>query len=710
LLGYWDTVADRLFKIRHCMNIEGVVRQLPLFEPPIDPALLVRAAARGVDLGSVLSDLNSPAPFYRFTHMLQKALDLCVELKNLGSQFLQALEKRDAEHLALLRQKHESSVLTMARVTREKQIDEAQAGLDALRTQRKGLVVKYQHFLGLLGAEAGSEPKEGADIPMLSARRKSSATGGAHLIDEETGELDSSHSARDWQVRVATTEMLAGTLHYIPNFVIKTAPFCVGTQIEIGGRHIGPAIGAIVRFQKNKGDQDSYDSTHFRRMAEHARREQQWVLEANLAGQEIMHVDKQIIGLDIRVAVAKNELRTHDKQIENAAATEEFLRTKFTNEELYAWMQGQTSELFFRTYQLAYDLAKKAQRSFDLELGLPGSDFIQFGAWDGLRKGLLSGERLALQLRQLDRAWHERNKRELEITRHVSLSQIDPQAFIRLKATGTCEFEVPEALFDLDFPGHYFRRLRTVAVSIPCVVGPYTSVSATLTLLSHRVRTDGNAAVAYPEKPGEDETRFRRDFIPLQSVAISGGSNDSGVFELSLRDERYLPFEGAGAISRWRLQFPQCDPKDAAKSFAQFDFDSISDVIMHLRYTARDGGEALAGKVRDSLRQTLNQLQTLQDEQGLFRLFSVRHEFPDAWLHTRAAGEPLTLQIRKERLPYFVQGRKVTVQSAFLLDGAGKVTELAEPELVPAQNLWNVQVTPAVSATDVLILIIYTIG
>ena len=35
LLGYWDTVADRLFKIRHCMNIEGVVRQLPLFEPPI---------------------------------------------------------------------------------------------------------------------------------------------------------------------------------------------------------------------------------------------------------------------------------------------------------------------------------------------------------------------------------------------------------------------------------------------------------------------------------------------------------------------------------------------------------------------------------------------------------------------------------------------------------------------------------------------------
>src|SRR5262249_41710891 len=37
LLGYWDTVADRLFKIRNCMNIQGVVRPLALFDPPIDP-------------------------------------------------------------------------------------------------------------------------------------------------------------------------------------------------------------------------------------------------------------------------------------------------------------------------------------------------------------------------------------------------------------------------------------------------------------------------------------------------------------------------------------------------------------------------------------------------------------------------------------------------------------------------------------------------
>jgi hypothetical protein len=59
---YCDVVADRLFKIRNCMNIEGVVRELPLFEPPIDPALLVRARAMGLDLATVLDELSAPSP------------------------------------------------------------------------------------------------------------------------------------------------------------------------------------------------------------------------------------------------------------------------------------------------------------------------------------------------------------------------------------------------------------------------------------------------------------------------------------------------------------------------------------------------------------------------------------------------------------------------------------------------------------------------
>ncbi|MBK8939089.1 MAG: hypothetical protein IPM79_16035 [Polyangiaceae bacterium] len=104
LLGSWDLIADRLFKIRHCRNLEGVARSLPLFEPPIDPALLVRAAAAGLDLGSVVADLRAGAPFFRFSVLYAKAVDLAGHVASLGNAALAVLERRDAEELARLRQ------------------------------------------------------------------------------------------------------------------------------------------------------------------------------------------------------------------------------------------------------------------------------------------------------------------------------------------------------------------------------------------------------------------------------------------------------------------------------------------------------------------------------------------------------------------------------------------------------------------------------
>ena len=52
MLAYWDRIAERLFNIRHCRNIDGVERSLALFAPPIDPGMLVRAAASGLDISA----------------------------------------------------------------------------------------------------------------------------------------------------------------------------------------------------------------------------------------------------------------------------------------------------------------------------------------------------------------------------------------------------------------------------------------------------------------------------------------------------------------------------------------------------------------------------------------------------------------------------------------------------------------------------------
>ena len=212
---------------------------------------------------------------------------------------------------------------------------------------------------------------------------------------------------------------------------------------------------------------------------------------------------------------------------------------------------------------------------------------------------------------------------------------------------------LPEAPFDMDGPGHYFRRIKTVALSIPCVTDPYTSVNCTLTLLKSSIRkTQVLRDGVYAREDAEDD-RFNDYFDSLQSIVTSSAQNDSGLFEPSLRDERYLPFEGAGVISEWRLELP--------KEFKQFDYDTISDMVLHVRYTARDGGSTLKDDAVKELGQAINEI----GKKGLMRLFSARHEFPTSWYQfLNAPGgqeQDLTLDIAKERFPFFAQGMTITI-------------------------------------------------
>jgi Tc toxin complex TcA C-terminal TcB-binding domain len=69
-------------------------------------------------------------------------------------------------------------------------------------------------------------------------------------------------------------------------------------------------------------------------------------------------------------------------------------------------------------------------------------------------------------------AYLDQNQREYEITKHVSLSKLDPLALAQLKQTGECFVSVPEALFDLDYAGHYLRRIKYASMTVPCVTGP----------------------------------------------------------------------------------------------------------------------------------------------------------------------------------------------------------------------------------------------
>lgn len=622
LVGYWDTVADRLFKIRHCMNIEGVVRQLPLFQPPIDPALLVRAAAAGVDIGAAIADLQTPLPCYRFFTMLQKARDMVGSVKALGGSLLSALEKRDAEELSLLRARQESEVLEHVRAVKVKGLDEARANVAALEESRKLVAFRRQFY--------GSRMRTNTKEELQQRKLKNSFA---------------------LQTTSQALELLAGSLTLIPQFNAG-ASGAFGTPVvtaEIGGAQFSAAVQVASRALQLAASMETFEGNKASIEAGYDRRQDDWTFQADSAEFELAQLAKQIEASQLRVALAEQDLANHDLQIENSRAVAAYMAGKYTNQDLYAWMVSQVSSLHFQAFQLAADLAKRAERCYRFELGIEQAAFITPGSWDSLRKGLLAGERLELDLQRMEAAYLQENRREYELTKHVSLRQLNPQALLMLKATGQCEFELPEWLFDLDCPGHFMRRIKTVSLSLPCVVGPQVSVNCTARLLRSQVRRTALASGPYAET-GTEDPRFATYLGAIESVVTSGASNDNGMFETNLRDERYLPFEGSGAIGRWRLELPA--------EFRQFDYMTIADAVLHLRYTARDGGLPL----RQAAVGHLGGLLQATDDVLMTHLVSLRQDFPGEWQRF-VAGEDLVLRLDRGHFPYMAQGRTIEIQA-----------------------------------------------
>jgi hypothetical protein len=656
-----DTIDDRLFKIRHCENIEGVFQQLPLFQPPIDPALLVQAAAQGLSLASVLNDLNSPMPNYRFYYLLQKALEVCNELKSLGNAFLSAKEKGDGEAMSRLRAAHESSLQNLVMESRKLQADEAQKALDALLQSRSGPVYRLQHFIKLIGEDLSKVPSGDGDFSEFQDQIEQPVDeSGLKLIGYEKEEMDKASAAREWQIGIGVVETLASVLHIIPSFEASAQPFGIGmTSVITSGWMLGNAAQAVARGLQVYGSDLSFQSSNAGRKAGFLRQLQDRVQQANAAGYEIKNIDKQILTQQIRISLASQEIANQQKQIDHAQEVEDFLRSKYTSQELYSWMESQVRSLYYQAYTLAYDLAKRSEKVFRFERGLTSSNFVHFGYWDPAYDGLLAGERLYIGLKQLEAAYQEKRGHDFEITKSVSLRQINPLQLIKLKETGTCEFSLPEVLFDLDYPGHYLRRIKSVSLRIPCTIGPYTSLNCTLRLLEHKFRTSSIVAGKgdYPEHSYETDDRFSTVNVPISSIAVSSMEDESGVFELNFHDERYLPFEGAGAISKWRLELPD--------KFRQFDYDTIMDVVIRKRFTSVDGGDKLKAAAADTVQAYIKSVEDLSQEEGLFAVFDLKNDFPNEWYSANhplvgATERVLTIEKLNEKLPVFTKGRKAT--------------------------------------------------
>lgn len=680
IADYHDLIEKRLFNVRNCRNIDGVFRDLPLYEPAIDPLLLIRARAAGLDLSSVVADTYAPLPNHRFVVVHQKASELCAELKNLGAGLLSALEKKDAERLTILRSTQELALLAIAGDIRQQQIDEADANMVALQRSRDTVLTRFSQYQKLLGKTTVSRGSDGLPVVEQSSTLAvaTDAPGdlsGLGLSRREVDQLTHTAAANAFTQVANATNILASIFNLIPN-ITAGSPFFGQT---FGGTNIGAATSAIAKAIEMGTVQSNFLAGQAGTFASYERRQDEWVHQSRLALAELAQIEQQIVAAEIRKAIAQNEFEQHQLQVTHAQDVSDFLHDKFTSQQLYSWLSSQLAEVYFSTYQLALDQARRAERAYRHELGIgpDASAFVRGGQWDTLKRGLLVGEQLHHDLWRMESAYLDRNVRERELTKHISIRQISPAALLRLRETGSCDFDLPEALFDLDLPGHYLRRIKMVSLSIPCVVGPYASVNATLTLTKNQIRVSLSAEGTYG-RTGIDDSRFRETHAAINAIVTSSAQQDSGMFEPGLRDERYLPFEGAGAVSSWTLDLP--------KNWHSFDYSTIADVVLHLRYTARDGGEAL----RDKAVAAVNTLLSQVTQAGLTRMVSLREEFPSQWGRflnppDTDAGQHLSFALGQDRFNLGFQNRTVHIQSADVLLVLSDAADKAAFHLDPAR-------------------------
>ncbi|MFI0366539.1 neuraminidase-like domain-containing protein [Actinomadura sp. 1N219] len=657
LLALYERAGDRLALVRHDIDAHRLHRG------PDVPADAADVCADGCDGTSC----HGPVGPYRFTFLVGKALELAGEVRGLGASLLAAYEKGDAEALASLRATHERQLAELGLRTRQFQWREADWQVQALQKTKQGALTRLAYHQALLraGNNAGEIGYEAMTVVSTASR-----------------------------IAGNVSEGIAQGIGLSPDFWLGVAGFA-GTPLQFNQFPLGNKLAAgfstaariLSSVAENAGTTGGLSLTE----GGWQRRDDEWRHQVQVIGVELQQIERQILAAERHRDAALRDLNVQRRQIEHGREVQDYLRDRFSSAELYLHLQRETAALHRQLYDLALRLARRARRAFVHERG-PGTPApaLPSSAWDSLRDGLLAGERLHLALRRIETAYIEENCREYELTRHLSLRADFPMAFLQLQQTGYCEIEIPEWLLDLDHPGHYMRRIKNVTLTIPCVVGPFTSINCRLTLLSSQTRVDPSLrdaparccnAPSAPSAPGPcrcpaggtprtcpcatggcascgsacdptagygpgpDDPRIVHAHDATEAIATSSGQNDSGMFELNFRDERYLPFEFRGAVSRWRVELP---PEDN-----RFPLGSLSDLVMLVNYTAREGGDVLRAAARAAAAHRL-------PGSGL-RLIDVRRDLPDDWYRLQTPESRWPLRLTRELFPYVPGGCDLSV-------------------------------------------------
>ena len=550
LIQRWERVESRLYNLRHNLDIAGNALNLPLFAPPLDPRALLAAWGQGLS-GAALNRLLSPQiPHYRFSFMFALAQNAVDSVMQFGSTLLSLIERKEqAQYLELQQQQ----AWNLAKVAVDIQV---QAGkID--EANKKALLASQDIVQGRL--------KYYEKLVNDGVSRGEMAVGGLTL-------------AARIQEHTASLAITAGEL-------LKVLPNIFG--MAGGGMRYEGIPGAVAAGAQFIAKDLSSMAEGIGLFEQYRRRAQEWTQARDQAKLEAEQIKAQLEVFEAQHTATQLQLRQAQTALNQAKATHDFLLSsnRFSKSQTYDWLNSKFASFYYTAFNTAQSLCQAAEACWQYEMGDFTQTFIRPGAWNSSYRGLGAGEELKMGLQQMYREYVKNNKRDLEIRKTISLKDLkekDPESLINkswkaitedLTNSGTCEFELTQKMFDDDYAGqnHYLRRIKTISVSLPVTVGPYEDIRAVLSQSSSKVEMSATAG------------NVKENLRASQQIALSHGVDDNGQFQLNFQDERYLPFEYTGAVSRWTLTFPNRDVQKAM-------LESLTDIIVHVSYTARSTG------------------------------------------------------------------------------------------------------------------------
>lgn len=644
---YWDELAKRQMKLRAGLTIEGVQQALSLYGRRIDPELLMRATALGFDIDSLLGQLSSPLTRLRFQAIWQRAREACSQAEAFGQNLLSSIEKREGEELARMRSENEITLLKANKDIRDEQVRDAEESIETLWRSRENAEVRFRYYNSRTRI-SGLEQTEGKTIQNAAKRDRLAA--------------DSSATAAD--------------LAFIPNIPISLEGFFIkssqttdggargsaGLSYDFGGRFLSQLEQQKAQGHRATAEALRSNASRLARQGQFDRRWDDWQLQKELAEKDLAQIDRQITSAQIRLQITELERENNLTQIEQSQKVDRYLRDKFTNAKLYRWMESRLRSLYYKQYEMAYELALKAQRSLRFELGLDEGVPI-LDAWDASQRGALAATKLQGELFKLKAEYDEHMDSQLKALEHpkiktFSLAERRPLDFLELLQNGSCVIEMYEHEFDEDEPGDYLRRFRQITVSIPCVRGPNMSINCRLTLLRSQVRTKvhsgGGSYNREFANDGNGDARFRDDLGTLEHMVTSTAVNDDGQAGGSPSGEHRFKFEGRGAISTWQIELPL--------ETNLFDRSTITDLKLEINYTAQSG-DPVSRSAATSAR--LSRMQN----QGRWIMLSLQDLYSKTWhrfIQADVASRTLTLEFDTERLPGRLAKSSLSVTAAEL--------------------------------------------